>query len=402
MATFTQDEYKIRSIDVVHINPSLLEGEVNYTSIIGPDRAVQLERYAPTNLIAPVISGPETIPGVLSCFPGVWDGAPTPSYTYQWFSDGNPIVGETTNTLSTLASMSDTDITCGVTATNTSGSEGEISNAITVSLIEPIRLEEYENYAIDGLNQETQQNMMVFRGAIVSGMWNDPRFDMMNMSVLPITGMFREDRFDMMSMVGCVTNGWGVPTLDTVHHTESYVTQFPVFDKAMTVLNPSAADGTNHWTADPAQPDGADGVMIVDSFGHTDSTCFGGPQGTPKKTDYYQDIAIDPADYADVDGKNCAVYVKYWDYRIGNYDYAGMYYEALDSNDVSIGVYEVAGRILSPYKDAWSEKVSGVQDIPAGTRKIRLHMVFTNHIFNNIDTRIDDVSLDLYKFIVAT
>jgi len=401
MATFTQDEYQIRSIDTVHINPSLLEGEINYTSIIGAHRAVRLDRYAPILLSPPVISGPETIPGRLICFPGVWDAAPTPAYEFQWLSDGNPLAGQTLSYLDTESYMSDTEITCVVTATNTSGSEGATSNGITVSIIEPIIHHQFEHYALSGLNQTDRQNMMVFRGAVATGISHEDRFDTMGMTVLPITGMWRENRFDMMSNLALATTGLGQPDTQLMHHTEGYGVQFARFDKNLTIVNPGAETGDlTGWTQDPNAPTG---VMEIDNVNaHTGSNSFRGPSGTPFLTDYFQDIALDPADYADLDVGDCAVDLQYYDTRVGNYDYCHMYYEALDGSDVVLESFAVAGNTLQPPIGSWEHRIIGGQDLPSGTRAIRIHIVFENQIFGGIDTRIDDITLDLYKYVIVT
>lgn len=397
MATFTQDEYKTRSIDVVHINPSLREGEVNYTSIIGPNRAVRLDRYAPVLLSSPIITGPETIPGTLFCFPGVWDAAPTPQYTYQWLSDGNPIADQTEPSLETYSDLTDTEITCSVTATNTSGSEDSVSNGITVSIIEPIINHQFEQYAISGLNQSDRQNMMVFRGSVVSGIGNDTRLDMMGLTAFPITGMWRENRFDMMSHLTHALTGLGQENASSINGAESYVIEFSSFDKSITINNPSAANGITGWTKDP----GFSGDMIAHTdLGNTDSNCFGPSLVTNSTTVYFQDVAIDSADYADVDSKDVAIKLNYYDANISYYDYAGMYYEALDDSGNLIDTFVVAGTDITPNYYDWNERTSGVQDLPVGTRTIRIYMVFSKEVFNTIGTRIDDISLDMYKYTV--
>jgi hypothetical protein len=85
---------------------------------------------APTNTVAPVVSGSLTEGGTLSTTNGTWTGSPT-GYTYQWHnsSTGN-ISGATSSTYVTQSTDLTDNIYCIVTATNAAGSTNANSNTV--------------------------------------------------------------------------------------------------------------------------------------------------------------------------------------------------------------------------------------------------------------------------------
>lgn len=86
---------------------------------------------APSNTVAPVISGAAAIPATLTATDGTWDGAPT-TFRYQWKS-GLTNVGSNQNTYDTVIGDDTNNITCEVTALNAEGSATATSNAIAVT-----------------------------------------------------------------------------------------------------------------------------------------------------------------------------------------------------------------------------------------------------------------------------
>lgn len=175
MPTYTQsqDVFKVDAVDPLHINPSIMEGEKLYPSILGPLVAVPIVRFAPYYVINASISGDPAIPSTLICNPGVVAASPQPSFSYQWQSDGVDIDGETNSTLVTDGTLDATTITCDVEAVNFLGVASSTSNGIYVQIIEPVRMEEHTFAAITGLNQENQHNLNLFYGAVVIGLSND-------------------------------------------------------------------------------------------------------------------------------------------------------------------------------------------------------------------------------------
>lgn len=87
---------------------------------------------APSNTVAPAITGTATTGSVLSCSTGTWTGSPT-SYAYQWKRNGVTIAGATANTYTLQVADEGQAITCTVTATNAGGSTAATSNTVTPS-----------------------------------------------------------------------------------------------------------------------------------------------------------------------------------------------------------------------------------------------------------------------------
>ena len=89
---------------------------------------------APTNTVAPVISGTNNIGQVLTTTDGTWTGTPAPTFAYQWFRGATAISGQTATTY-TIQSQdlhpTAQAITCQVTGTNASGTAVATSNIIT-------------------------------------------------------------------------------------------------------------------------------------------------------------------------------------------------------------------------------------------------------------------------------
>lgn len=87
---------------------------------------------APTNSVVPAISGVAQVGEELTCWPGVWTGAPT--FTYQWKNEGANISGATDSTYTPVVGDVDHNITVTVTGTNTAGSASATS-AETLAVI---------------------------------------------------------------------------------------------------------------------------------------------------------------------------------------------------------------------------------------------------------------------------
>ena len=84
----------------------------------------------PVDVTPPSISGATESGDTLTVIPGTWIGFPVPVLTYQWLSNGTPIVGATNNTY--LLSNADIGnlISVTETATNTSGSANATSSQV--------------------------------------------------------------------------------------------------------------------------------------------------------------------------------------------------------------------------------------------------------------------------------
>lgn len=85
---------------------------------------------APTNSLAPQLTGSATSGSTLTCSDGTWTG--TPSIEHAWLADGVEIAGETSASY-TIAVAVGVDVRCVVTATNVAGSTVAMSTVVTVA-----------------------------------------------------------------------------------------------------------------------------------------------------------------------------------------------------------------------------------------------------------------------------
>lgn len=86
---------------------------------------------APTNTVAPVITGTVQVGETLTCSKGTWSGTPTITYTYQWRRNRDSIIGATTSTYTLVAEDAKKSIKCTVTATNAVRSASADSNTVS-------------------------------------------------------------------------------------------------------------------------------------------------------------------------------------------------------------------------------------------------------------------------------
>jgi hypothetical protein len=84
---------------------------------------------APSNSIAPAITGTAQEGQTLTCSTGTWSGSPT--YTYQWKRNGTNIGSATNSTYVLVSADVSQSIKCTVTATNYKGSSTADSNTVT-------------------------------------------------------------------------------------------------------------------------------------------------------------------------------------------------------------------------------------------------------------------------------
>lgn len=96
---------------------------------------------APSNVVAPSISGVARVGETLTSDPGEWDGDPVPAIEIQWQADGNDISGETSSTYVPVADDIGKVISIAVTATNIAGVASEMSDptsAVVAALAAPV------------------------------------------------------------------------------------------------------------------------------------------------------------------------------------------------------------------------------------------------------------------------
>jgi hypothetical protein len=89
----------------------------------------------PQVVTPPVISGTGAVGQVLTCTPGTYVGAPTPTITRQWRRNTTDLGGQTGLTYTIQAADAGQSIACRETATNTNGSISSTSNVISVAVV---------------------------------------------------------------------------------------------------------------------------------------------------------------------------------------------------------------------------------------------------------------------------
>ena len=84
----------------------------------------------PVNSVAPAITGTPSSSNTLTCSTGTWSG--TPTFTYRWYRDNLPMLGEIGNTLTVISPYIGSVVFCLVTATNAGGVSSMHSNSVTI------------------------------------------------------------------------------------------------------------------------------------------------------------------------------------------------------------------------------------------------------------------------------
>lgn len=88
---------------------------------------------APSNTVAPGITGTLEVGQTLTCSTGTWTGTPTITYSYQWKRGVTNIGTNSATYVAVYADISE-NITCTVTATNVYGSASQVSNTVVILL----------------------------------------------------------------------------------------------------------------------------------------------------------------------------------------------------------------------------------------------------------------------------
>jgi len=96
-------------------------------------RGLAVPGIRPGDIEAPSVSGTAAVGQVLTCLRGIWNGAPPPTFTYQWLRDGTSIPSATASTYTVTLADEGHLLSCDVTATNTAGSvEAESGNGSAI------------------------------------------------------------------------------------------------------------------------------------------------------------------------------------------------------------------------------------------------------------------------------
>jgi hypothetical protein len=91
----------------------------------------------PSNTVAPVASGTAEVGETLTCSTGTWTESPT-SYAYKWQRDNVDISGQTASTKLLVSADAETNVRCGVAATNAEGTSAYVYSAARAIPIEDV------------------------------------------------------------------------------------------------------------------------------------------------------------------------------------------------------------------------------------------------------------------------
>lgn len=102
----------------------------------GPVTATELEAggsvlFKPANVDMPSIHGDPIVGSTLTCDPGIWNGDPVPTFTYQWKVDSVAVEGMTDEVLVVDAADVGKTITCTVVAANSEGTSQRTTAGVT-------------------------------------------------------------------------------------------------------------------------------------------------------------------------------------------------------------------------------------------------------------------------------
>jgi len=84
---------------------------------------------APSNTVAPAVTGTATVGQTLSSTTGTWVGSPAPTFAYQWQRAGSNISGATSSTYVLVSADASNTIRCVVTGTNVVSAVSANSNS---------------------------------------------------------------------------------------------------------------------------------------------------------------------------------------------------------------------------------------------------------------------------------
>ena len=113
---------------------ALMSGCANASILTLKGVAVPPSGAATVNTVLPTVSGSTPVGSTLTAANGTWTGSPSPTFTYQWTTNGSNIGGATSSTYVTQSGDTGNAIGCAVTGTNSHGSAtAASSNTITVT-----------------------------------------------------------------------------------------------------------------------------------------------------------------------------------------------------------------------------------------------------------------------------
>jgi hypothetical protein len=156
------------------VNNNISWGSVHADSWAGDTDIVGENAIAPVNIIAPVVSGTNTVGSILTTTNGSWSGSLPITYTYQWLRNGSNISGATSSTYTLVTADTSNVVSCRVTATNSVGSANAASNSLTIYEAEYKSILDYaitNSYTLPSTAQRLKQNTLL-SSLKTAGVWN--------------------------------------------------------------------------------------------------------------------------------------------------------------------------------------------------------------------------------------
>lgn len=396
----TQDDDRTRSVDLVHIEPSIREGLFLVSSLYGPGASAPITRFPPVFTIQPYITGPAQIPGVLVMNLGQAPASPAAQLQVQWMRDGVDIPGATGLTLPTNSSMDGWVVTAEVRAINPFGEDiAMTSNSVTLSLIEPIEVQDYDIHAITGLTLPNFIFNRDERTLVVTGRAADTRLDINRNEYYLTQGHAAPTREDINTMLfGMVT---GLPIQDTImiHNMpeigvinyEDQQTLVEGLSVPLNLKNGDAEAGYAGWVIDGT----AIFVDAIPSHQYQGSYYFRG--GTSAYTRVTQDVELFAPWNSDIDAGTTFVEWSWYQSSAVQTDTANVKLEFLDINKTVISTIDPQGLWAGPNAARWLQ-ILHEAPIPANTRFIKFVMEFARiSADSNSDGRIDVISASIRK-----
>jgi hypothetical protein len=361
---------------------TIFSGSPFVSSILGTDAYKITPASAPVYYRSPVISGGLAPPSVLTCEAESYNASPRGTVTYQWKKDTVNITDETNPTYNTVLGDIGSTITCEVTATNPSGFDTEISNGLVMQAVTNTYIYELDIMPIGGL----------------SGFG---RMDINNADVHLIGGINVPTAETMTSADAIILTG--IAQEDSMHTTESesYAITYPEVLSAMTILNGDAENSVmTDWTMDTGNVQSVTTATGVPSIGRIGSRFFKADDlGLGVDSQMSQEVAINAADYTDVDAGECYIIFSYRDASDEGFDKITVTLEAIDS-----GVTVLATAVYNPGAGPWdrwrlNHNFVNPFSIPTLTRKVKITVLFDARTTGSAanDAYADEFHFDLMK-----
>jgi hypothetical protein len=143
IAGASESTYVIKQVDEGFVLTCRVTAANGFGSAHVESEAVKIQGREPSNTEAPSISsvsGTARVGETLTCLPGVWEGAPKPTFAYVWLRNGVEVGAKEYVYTVTSADRGHT-LSCIVTATNDEGSSAQASAGLEVPGFAPEALE---------------------------------------------------------------------------------------------------------------------------------------------------------------------------------------------------------------------------------------------------------------------